>query len=214
MAPLVAVLVGVGMLAVVPLGLRLVVGDDSRPRPPARWWTVAAVPAAVALWLPRGPLAVLLCTGYLVAAVTLAVRAAGAAASGALGRADARREAPGTGVRRGGTWSVRLALLTALVSPLVAAGALLAERGGYRLLGFPLPVSIVSGVLMAAAVGWVLSFAVGRVREFYLAMMTLGFGMIVYEVVREWTMENMSMQHVSFSRDGRTLITALWNEVV
>ena len=140
MAPLVAVLVGVGMLAVVPLGLRLVVGDDSRPRPPARWWTVAAVPAAVTLWLPRGPLAVLLCTGYLVAAVTLAVRAAGAAASGALGRADARREAPGTGVRRGGTWSVRLALLTALVSPLVAAGALLAERGGYRLLGFPLPV--------------------------------------------------------------------------
>ena len=133
MAPLVAVLVGVGMLAVVPLGLRLVVGDDSRPRPPARWWTVAAVPAAVALRLPRGPLAVLLCTGYLVAAVTLAVRAAGAAASGALGRADARREAPGTGVRRGGTWSVRLALLTALVSPLVAAGALLAERGGYRL---------------------------------------------------------------------------------
>ena len=54
-------------------------------------------------------------------------------------------------------------------------------------LGFPLPLSIVSAALLSAAVGWALSFAVGRVREFYLAMMTLGFGMIVYEVVREWT---------------------------
>ena len=54
-------------------------------------------------------------------------------------------------------------------------------------LGFPLPLSIASAALLSAAVGWALSFAVGRVREFYLAMMTLGFGMIVYEVVREWT---------------------------
>src|SRR6266566_698011 len=51
-------------------------------------------------------------------------------------------------------------------------------------LGLPLPLSIASAALLSAAVGWALSFAVGRVREFYLAMMTLGFGMIVYEVVR------------------------------
>lgn len=54
-------------------------------------------------------------------------------------------------------------------------------------LGLPLPLSIASAALLSAAVGWALSFAVGRVREFYLAMMTLGFGMIVYEIVREWT---------------------------
>ena len=54
-------------------------------------------------------------------------------------------------------------------------------------LGLPLPLSIAGAALLSAAVGWALSFAVGRVREFYLAMMTLGFGMIVYEVVREWT---------------------------
>lgn len=54
-------------------------------------------------------------------------------------------------------------------------------------LGFPLPLSLLGGTLMGAAAGWLLSFAAGRVREFYLAMMTLGFGMIFYEVVREWT---------------------------
>lgn len=54
-------------------------------------------------------------------------------------------------------------------------------------LGLPLPVSLVAATLMGAAAGWILSFAAGRVREFYLAMMTLGFGMISYEVVREWT---------------------------
>src|SRR4051812_38156049 len=133
MTPLVAVLVSVGMLVVVPVGLRLVAGGGSPPRlPSARWWTAAAVPAAAALWLPRGPLAVLLCTGYLVVALTLAVRAGAAAASGGPVRADARNEATGTGAastpptgaRRGGAWPVRLALLTALVSPLVAASAL------------------------------------------------------------------------------------------
>jgi branched-chain amino acid transport system permease protein len=54
-------------------------------------------------------------------------------------------------------------------------------------LGLPLPVSLVAATLMGAAAGWILSFAAGRVREFYLAMMTLGFGMIFYEVIREWT---------------------------
>ena len=54
-------------------------------------------------------------------------------------------------------------------------------------LGLPLPLSLLAGTLMGAAAGWLLSFAAGRVREFYLAMMTLGFGMIFYEVIREWT---------------------------
>ncbi|HYH39041.1 MAG TPA: branched-chain amino acid ABC transporter ATP-binding protein/permease [Azospirillum sp.] len=54
-------------------------------------------------------------------------------------------------------------------------------------LGLPLPASLLAAALLGAASGWMLSFAAGRVREFYLAMMTLGFGMIFYEVVREWT---------------------------
>lgn len=53
--------------------------------------------------------------------------------------------------------------------------------------GVPLPVALVAATLLSAAAGWLLSFAAGRVREFYLAMMTLGFGMIFYELIREWT---------------------------
>lgn len=53
--------------------------------------------------------------------------------------------------------------------------------------GVPLPLAIVAATLLSAAMGWLLSFAAGRVREFYLAMMTLGFGMIFYELIREWT---------------------------
>ena len=52
--------------------------------------------------------------------------------------------------------------------------------------GVPLPVALVAATLLSAAAGWLLSFAAGRVREFYLAMMTLGFGMIFYELIREW----------------------------
>ncbi len=47
---------------------------------------------------------------------------------------------------------------------------------------FAVPLS----ALLAAAAAWLLSFPAGRVRDVYLAMMTLGFGMIFYEVVREW----------------------------
>ena len=42
----------------------------------------------------------------------------------------------------------------------------------------PLWVSIPAGTALAAAVGALLSIPAGRVREFYLAMMTLAFGMI------------------------------------
>lgn len=54
-------------------------------------------------------------------------------------------------------------------------------------LGFPLPASVLVAMLFGAIVGWALSFAAGRVRDFYLAMMTLGFGMIAYEIFKEWT---------------------------
>ncbi|WP_275794697.1 branched-chain amino acid ABC transporter ATP-binding protein/permease [Ralstonia syzygii] len=50
----------------------------------------------------------------------------------------------------------------------------------------PLPFDMVIGATLSAAAGWLLSFAASRVRETYLAMMTLGFGMITYEAIREW----------------------------
>tara|TARA_R110001599_G_scaffold112235_1_gene276930 strand:+ start:3613 stop:5424 length:1812 start_codon:yes stop_codon:yes gene_type:complete len=52
--------------------------------------------------------------------------------------------------------------------------------------GWDLALSIPLGSLIAGVVGYLLSFPAGRVREVYLAMMTLGFGMIFFEVVREW----------------------------
>lgn len=52
-------------------------------------------------------------------------------------------------------------------------------------LALPLWLSIPAGTALAVAIGALLSFPAGRVREFYLAMMTLAFGMIFVEVVRE-----------------------------
>jgi len=46
--------------------------------------------------------------------------------------------------------------------------------------------AIAAGSLGAGAVGFMLSYPAGRVREVYLAMMTLGFGMVFYELIREW----------------------------
>ena len=39
--------------------------------------------------------------------------------------------------------------------------------------------------IVASGVGFLLAGPAGRVREFYLAMMSLGFGLIVYELARE-----------------------------
>lgn len=51
-------------------------------------------------------------------------------------------------------------------------------------LPFVLAVPLAGGI--GALTGYALSFPAGRVREFYLAMMTLAFGLIFREVVREW----------------------------
>lgn len=52
--------------------------------------------------------------------------------------------------------------------------------------GLDMALSIPTASVLAGAAGYLLSFPAGRVREVYLAMMTLGFGMIFYEIVREW----------------------------
>ncbi|WP_433220084.1 YndJ family protein [Dactylosporangium sp. CS-047395] len=106
---LVAALVGLGMLVVVPVGLGLIPGAW----PWRRLWFVGAVPGAVALWLPRGPVAAVLAALYLLVALALLTRAR-----------------PRLGV----------AVCTALVTPSIAAGALVAERAEYTLMGFRLDV--------------------------------------------------------------------------
>jgi len=52
--------------------------------------------------------------------------------------------------------------------------------------GLPFLVTVPLAGLVGALTGWLVSFPAGRVREFYLAMMTLAFGLIFREVVREW----------------------------
>jgi hypothetical protein len=86
-----------------------------------RWipltWLAGAAPAALALWLPRGRVAAGLAAPYAVATVLLAGYAAG---------------------RLRPLSVAGLAAATALASPAVAGTALVGERAGYRLFGFPL----------------------------------------------------------------------------
>lgn len=53
--------------------------------------------------------------------------------------------------------------------------------------GVAVPAALVVAVFAAAAVGWLLAIPAGRVREFYLAMMTAGFGLLCYEIAKEWS---------------------------
>jgi len=53
--------------------------------------------------------------------------------------------------------------------------------------GLELYVTVPVAAAMAALAAWLLSFPARRVRDVYLAMMTLGFGMIFFEIAREWT---------------------------
>jgi hypothetical protein len=117
---LVNLLVAVGMLVVVPAGLRLI--RDPAVAFARRCWPVGAVAGAVSLWLPRGTVATSLATVYAVAAAVLCAYA--------LSRpVRPRRE-----------WPTEAAVLTALISPAIAASALIAERAGYHLFGFELGI--------------------------------------------------------------------------
>ncbi|WP_149179140.1 YndJ family protein [Streptomyces sp. TRM49041] len=120
MSVLVDLIVMLGMLVVVPMGLRLM--DVPEAAAVGRLWPLFAVPGAVSLWLPRGALATALAACYALGAVLLALAAPRRLAG-------TRSLAP-----------AEVALLTALVSPSVAATALVAERWGYRLFGFDLEI--------------------------------------------------------------------------
>ncbi|MGC5530883.1 YndJ family protein [Streptomyces sp. SR-10] len=120
MSALVNAIVMLGMLVVVPAGLRLTGQQDlNRIR---RLWPLFAVPGAVALWLPRGPAATALACCYALGAVLLALHAP-------------RRAVRGRDLDPAG-----IALLTALATPAVAATALVAERSGRELFGFDLGI--------------------------------------------------------------------------
>ena len=56
-----------------------------------------------------------------------------------------------------------------------------------KALGLSLLLSIPLAGVLASLVAYILSYPAGRVKEVYLAMMTLGFGQIFLEVAREWT---------------------------
>ncbi|WP_405533459.1 YndJ family protein [Streptomyces avidinii] len=120
MTALVNVIVTLGMLHVLPAGLRLI--DPDRFLRTARLWPLAAAPGALSLWLPRGTPATALAALYAVACLALAARAP-------VRLLRARPLDPPT-----------IAVTTALVSPAVAATALVAERAGYRLFGFDLDI--------------------------------------------------------------------------
>ncbi|WBQ04282.1 YndJ family protein [Kribbella sp. CA-293567] len=120
MLTLVHLMVSLGMLVIVPLGLSLVqVPGGTTAR---RWWLAAAVPGVLSLWLGRGPLSVTLASIYLAGTLVLV----------GLATADL--------VRRRRLRAREVALYTALVTPAIAALALVAERSSYELFGFNLTV--------------------------------------------------------------------------
>lgn len=119
----VTVLVGwilaLGMVVVVPLGLRLLDDDRRRLGPVGQVWPFAGLLGGLSLLLGRGDaFAVVLACCYAAAAAWLAVLA--------LLRM----------LRRRSLVPVEIAVLTAMVSPAIAASSLVAERGGWELLGF------------------------------------------------------------------------------
>ncbi|MFI1946670.1 YndJ family protein [Streptomyces virginiae] len=120
MTVLVNVIVTLGMLYVVPAGLRLI--DPVHLLRTARLWPLAAAPGALCLWLPRGLPATALAALYAAACLALAARA------------------PVRLLRARPLTPPAIAVATALVSPSIAATALVCERAGYRLFGFDLDI--------------------------------------------------------------------------
>lgn len=120
MSVLVGLIVMLGMLVIVPLGLGLF-GDPALDRI-RRLWPLFAVPGALSLWMPRGGAATAAALCYALGALLLAAHAP-------------RRLVRTRSVRPG-----EAALLTALVTPSVAALALVAERSGQEIFGFGLGI--------------------------------------------------------------------------
>ncbi|MFJ3106072.1 YndJ family protein [Streptomyces sp. NPDC086835] len=158
---LVNLIVMLGMLVVVPAGLRLV--DPVRLAPVRRMWPLFAVPGAVALWLPRGPAATALAVVYALGTLLLAA------------------QAPRRLVRTRSLAPAEIAVLTALAAPSVAGLALVAERTGYELFGFTLPILALTvphlhfaGFTAALVAGMVCGAAAGGLARFAALSVPLG----------------------------------------
>ncbi|GAA3393649.1 YndJ family protein [Cryptosporangium minutisporangium] len=131
--------IALGMLLVVPLGLRLLAAPGVGVL--RRVWPWAGVAGVGSLLLPTGVGAAAVAVPY--AAVTLALvgvaavrfaRTLGAGRLGVLSRASVRA---GAGAARGlPAVAGEIAVLTALVTPSIAGLSLIAERGGWTLLAF------------------------------------------------------------------------------
>lgn len=167
MSVLVALIVTLGMLVIVPMGLRLIDGPTG-PRQAGlrtlrRAWPSAAVPGALSLWLPRSPLAAALACVYALATLALALHAPA--------RLRATRSlAP-----------AEIAVLTALVTPSVAGLALVAERSGHELFGFELGILALTvphfhfaGFTAALVAGLVCRTTGGRTARFAALSVPLG----------------------------------------
>ncbi|MGN7703270.1 YndJ family protein [Cellulosimicrobium sp. ES-005] len=126
-AALVSGLVILGMVVVLPLGLRLL-GPDVVPAPRSVAWPLAGVAGSVSLVLPHGTASVLLALVLATATVVLAGAGGRLAVRTARDLRDGRVGAAGL--------ASRAATATALVMPAVGASALVAERAGWGLLGF------------------------------------------------------------------------------
>ena len=168
MITLVNAIVTLGMLLIVPLGLRMI--DDPAGghlwEVSRRWWPFGAMAGAVSLWLPRGPVATGLAVVYATATALLVAYAVTRAA------------------RHRSLRPAEIAVLTALLSPAVAASALVAERAGHHLFGFELTVLVLTvahfhfaGFAAALVAGLVHRAAPGRAAD--LAALSVPAGTLI-----------------------------------
>jgi len=70
---------------------------------------------------------------------------------------------------------------------LVAVGGYAGALIGAHLGGFPFPLEVLAAGLATAVVGFFLGLPTGRLRGHYLAIATLGFGLIVPQVATNWS---------------------------
>ncbi|MDF2849007.1 MAG: hypothetical protein K0R97_2989 [Oerskovia sp.] len=152
-AVLVDLVVAFGLVVVLPLGLTLL-GPRTVPGAGSVWWPVAGAVTAAGALLPRGPLAQVATVPFLVGSAVLAVAAF-------------RVALPGPTAPR--PPEVRLAVGVALVMPGVGAAAMLADRGGWGLLGFSgtyltltVPHMLFAGFAAALVAGLTVGLSGGR----------------------------------------------------
>lgn len=152
-ALLVDLVVALGLVVVLPLGLSLL-GSCVVPGAGGPWWPVAGAVAAAGAWLPHGPAAQLATVPFLGGSAVLLVAAV-------------RWFFPGPTAPR--PLAVRLAAGVALALPSVGATAMLADRGGWGLLGFSgtylaltVPHMLFAGFAAALVAGLVLGIDESR----------------------------------------------------